>query len=363
MNFLFQATGAVIVTLAIFSEAYGFPGESIVLDPNTGNYQITYFGEGSPGNKKNKPLRQAIFVPATKINPVIGSTFRLRGMDIVAYSYRVKNSTNSRQSLANFVIDPVSDINSSSPLPKLRQSITVSDLDPFNKIALAAIYTPRNWVGSVWISDTVGLRIGWMFASLEAPNAGLIAGSTQDGFGFSSKDIPGIGIVQFQGNTPVFGFVDEGPSGEISDQLDKLTHNNFVPRNAAVPTIAVPEPFDTAILLDRIRSQVATWPAKQLLDPAFAAQLDRHLVSATNAFRLNNSKAGKEQIETMRNMLGREHKYLDHDDEDNEDTTEHKTVTRLTIDRLAARVLDFDLRYVLKRTEYEHENSEKRKER
>jgi hypothetical protein len=54
---------------------------------------------------------------------------------------------------------------------------------------------------------------------------------------------------------------------------------------------------------------------------------------------------------------------LDHDDEDNEDTAEHKAATRLTIDRLAARVLDFDLRYVLKRTEHEHEEGDRKKER
>ena len=67
----------------------------------------------------------------------------------------------------------------------------------------------------------------------------------------------------------------------------------------------------------------------------------------------------------MRKLLDREHKYLDHDDEDNDDTAEHKAATRLTIDRLAARVLDFDLRYVLKRTEHEHEHEEgdRRKER
>jgi hypothetical protein len=79
------------------------------------------------------------------------------------------------------------------------------------------------------------------------------------------------------------------------------------------------------------------------------------LGAAVESFRRNQSKAGREHIETLRRLLEHEHKYLDHDDEDNDDTPEHKAATRLTIDRLAARVLDFDLRYVLKRTEKEHE--------
>jgi hypothetical protein len=90
------------------------------------------------------------------------------------------------------------------------------------------------------------------------------------------------------------------------------------------------------------------------------------MVAAANAYRNNQPKVGREQIESLRKMLDREHKYLDHDDEDNEDTPEHKHATRLTIDRLAARVLDFDLRYVLKRTErgheHEHGDGDRRKE-
>jgi hypothetical protein len=59
-------------------------------------------------------------------------------------------------------------------------------------------------------------------------------------------------------------------------------------------------------------------------------------------------------------MLAKEHDNLDRDDEDNDDVEEHKTTARFTIDRLAARVLDFDLRYVLKRTEREHDERKRR---
>jgi hypothetical protein len=363
MSFSFRMSGVAFVFMTVFSNAYSLPGESIVLDPNTGDYLITYYGDGAPGNKKNKPLRQTTFVPATKINPVIGSTFRLQGTNIVVYNYRVSNGSTSRQPLISLRIDPVSDIVSSSPLPKRRQDVAISGLEQFTKVSRAAINIPQNWDGRVWISEAGGLRISWGWNSLDSPNAGLIAGSSQEGFGFSSKDIPGVGIAQFEGNTPVFGYPDGGPDGEISDQVEKLRQNNYVPRNAAVPTIAVPVPFDAAILLDRIRAQMLTWTGMQLLDPAFATQLNRYMVAAANAYRSNQPKAGKEEIESVRKLLEHEHQYLDHDDEDNEDSAEHKAATRLTIDRLAARVLDFDLRYVLKRMEHEHDKGDERKGR
>lgn len=76
---------------------------------------------------------------------------------------------------------------------------------------------------------------------------------------------------------------------------------------------------------------------------------------------MNQPKAAREQIEAVRQLLAKEHHHIDHDDENDENTEEHKKATRFTIDRLAARVLDFDLRYVLKRTERDHEDLEQKK--
>lgn len=103
-----------------------------------------------------------------------------------------------------------------------------------------------------------------------------------------------------------------------------------------------------------------TWPSKKLLDPAYATQLERYLVAAAEAYRLNNTKVGNEHIETLRKMLAKEHHGLEREDGGDEDTEEHKTSTRFTIDRLAARVLDFDLRYVFKRMEHDEDEHQKR---
>jgi hypothetical protein len=78
-----------------------------------------------------------------------------------------------------------------------------------------------------------------------------------------------------------------------------------------------------------------------LLDSAFAAQLDRYLVAAAEAYRLNNPKAGKEHIETLRKMLAKEHHHLDHDDEDDGDSEERKTTTQFSVDRLGGKSAGF----------------------
>src|SRR5450759_2543005 len=73
------------------------PGESIVLDPNTGDYTLTYFDY--PSAPKKARIRQAIFVPATKIDPIVKSAFNLREGGEIIYTYTVTNGIKSRQPL------------------------------------------------------------------------------------------------------------------------------------------------------------------------------------------------------------------------------------------------------------------------
>src|SRR3989338_5627889 len=225
---------------AAISNAYGVLGESVVLDPNTGDYLITYYGAGASGDKKNRILRQTIFVPATKIDPLVNSTFKLRDDDQVVYTYSVTNGVKSRQPLISMLFDPVTDIVSALPLPKRRQDVDLNTIDQVDAAGVTALTTPDGWIGRNTTSHMGGLRIGWGYGDLSAATDGLAPGKTQAGFGFSSTDIPGIGMAQMQGDTPIMGYPDDGPSikSEVSKQLEQIEQNNFVTRPAAIPTIA-----------------------------------------------------------------------------------------------------------------------------
>lgn len=349
----------VAFILMLAQHAHGLPGESIVLDPNTGNYTITYLGYDESGESEERTaLRVATFEPATKIDPTIRSTLKMGTNGIVAYRYRVHNGATSRQPLVMIVFDPVSSLvttdSATQPELNMQPNATAQNWG----VASYPMNVPEGWNGWVTTSRIGGVRAGW-----DSSDDGLAPGGVPNNFGFFSGDLPGIGVVQLKGDSAIRKFVDEGPIGEVGEQLGRLVQNDYVPRNAAVPTIAVPSPFDPAALLERIRAHVATWPGKQLVDPAYAAQLDRYLVASAEAYRLSNAKAGREHIETLRRMLAKEHHYLDHDEEDSDDAEERKAQTRFAIDRLAARVLDFDLRYVLKQMERDHEEDHEKRER
>ena len=348
----------VLILVVIFQVAFAAEGESIVFNPTTGNYLITYFSD------HNQKFKQIIFVPATKINPTIKNKLKLDSDGVVHYGHTLTSADNSLQVIRMYILDPVSSV--TTRLPDIPLNAPPGKIAEDMDDVANYFDTPRLWSASMGYSDgQMSFRIGW---SRSLKTGGLTPGS-QATFGFKSRDLPGIIQAEVYGYAPdsqeIHEEMDNGDD-DFGQQYEELvSRKNFVGRNVAVPAITVPAPFDAAILLDRIRTQVATWPGKQLLDPAFATQLDRSMVAAANAFRNNQPKAGKEHIESLRKLLDHEHKYLDHDDEDNDDTAEHKAATRLTIDRLAARVLDFDLRYVLKRTEKEHDHDEgdRRKER
>jgi len=363
-------TSALVLILTSISHiafaevVFAADGESIVFNPTTGNYLITYY------NDFKQKYKQIIFVPATKINPIIKNKITLDGSGTIHYEHTLVSAGNSQQAIRMYILDPISSVK--TPLPDIPLNAPPGNIMADMTNVESYFDTPRLWNVSMGYSDgQMSFRIGW---GRSLKTVGLTPGN-QASFGFKSRDLPGIIRAEVYGYAPdsqeVEKEMDEGDEND-ADNFDReyinLAHRkNFVSRNAAVPAIAVPAPFDAAVLLDRIRAQVDTWPGKQLLDPAFAVQLDRSMVAAAGAFRNNQPKAGREHIESLRKLLDREHKYLDHDDEDNDDTAEHKAATRLTIDRLAARVLDFDLRYVLKRIEKEHEHDhdegDRRKER
>ena len=335
------------MALSLYAQAY--PGEGIALDPVTGNYTITY--QGDPDSTE---LSQTVFVPSTKIAPAIRSHFRQDERGMIVYGYTVSNGATAKQAIVGVVLDQiVNPIVGELPFPDDPVSQTV--IDTYNAATRTALASPAGWNGNIIRIPSDNLnRIAWRPKSDDLNAGGIQAGRTLTGFGFSSSDLPGVGPSQMDGMGDVLGFPDEGPleDSSVFAELNSLRDNDFVARNAAVPTIAVPAPFDAAVVLERIQAHTHTWIAQQLLNSALSSELDRYFQSAISAYRLNQPKVGKKHIQTMRELIKKEH--ADADSEDDKDDMDEKgddreENKRALIDKLAARILDFDLKYVAKR--------------
>lgn len=340
----------VIAVMAISLYAQAYPGESIVLDPPTGNYTITYRGD-----QTSTELSQTVFVPATKIVPAIRSSFRLGERGTIIYRYTVSNGAAAKQGIVSVWLDQiVNPVVGELPFP--HRSVVQAAHDAYDVALKAAVATPVGWDGDIirLFSDNFNRnlnRIAWSPNSLST--GAIPAGRMLTGFGFSSLDLPGVGPARIGGVGGIMGFPDEGPleDSAVFAELNRLRDNDFITLPAAVPMVAVPTPFNAAVLLDRIQTQMHTWIGMQLLDASFSSQLDRYLVAAADAYRHNQPKAGKEHIQTLRKMLKKEHEDLGRDEEHESEKSQEKNDEKKNamINSLAARVLDFDLKYVLKR--------------
>jgi hypothetical protein len=350
---LVQTASAMFGLVLMTSIAHADPRDSIVYDSISGNYTIIY---ANPGNTT---VYRMLFIPATKIDPSVRSSFRREDNMSIVYRYQVKSGKASKQYLEGIYIDPASNIVADRPLPlSLSEDINKSDAEMQADIDAGqkAVAHPSGWDGIALPSQGYGLRISWNTINSNI-SSGLPPGGSLNGLGFTSLDLPGIGDMQFRGEvhyTEFLGYDDDEmlePTSEVAQELTKLENHDFVLRPAAIPNIAVPVPFDAAVLLDRIQTQMHTWIGMQLLDATFSSQLDRYLVAAADAYRHNQPKAGKDHIEILRKMLKKEHEDLGRDEEHESEKSQEKNDDKksVMIAHLAARVLDFDLKYVIKR--------------
>jgi hypothetical protein len=338
---------------ADFSEPVPAPGqpEGIVFNPASGNYIITYEAEDE---LRPRGMYQTIYVPPNKINPVLRSKFKLTPNGDVAYRYMLKNGKDSQQNLISLgiLVTSAKGATISTIAPKYRETQTPAEtaLALSQDARKVVVDTPPGWDGGASPNfHGTGLNVGWSYWDEKV--TGLPPGKSQGGFGYESADLPGIGLAGMRGRTPILAFAGYGPSQEISEQLNEIRKKTSgVTRPAAVPMFFVATPFNAAALLERLQHHAKVDLVKfQLIDPAFAASFDPWFTAAIDAAKRGNPEGVRYQIKELRRLLKQEHHDADKEDESDETEDEQKNKPKARIDKLAARVLDFDLKYIDKR--------------
>ncbi len=314
LTLLFAATA-----LPVYSQE-----EGVFLDPQTGDYLVRFIDNGQ--------LQEETFYPSTKIDPSVRSTFGIDERESVTYRYLVRNAKTSRQDLRG--------------------------IDIYARHAYVALSPPLNhWRSMVARDPTAGgYFVGWVYLASSAAEEGVSTRGLSPGteaalFRVRSSALPGLGVMRFQGSAEITMFSDEGPDPEspVGKQLHVLQKNDFVPRVAAVPKIPVPTPFDAAAVLSSLQTHVkGDIVEMKLIDPVFATQLDRGLQAAIDAAKRGNEVALRGELKALRQELKRAHPDLENEDAD-ADWGDGSKTTKRPIAKLAAKVLDFDIKYVLKR--------------
>lgn len=300
--------------------------EGVVLNPQTGDYTVTY-------KSADESFNEVVFIPATKILPTFKSKFETsKSGNTVSYRYTIKNGRDAKQDIG-LVQTEISNI---VPGGQLDPSGWESTVVP----ALKGSDLILSW--SPYLGGTDKLR-------------GLPPGRTQNGFVLKSNDLPGIAIIRARGITGgVTEWLGHYPVGSVGRQMDEIEKKDFIPVYAAVPRIPVTNPINIEKVLQGIQQHLhQDLLSMKLVDSALSAQLDRSLIAAIEGAKIDNTAAVKSNLKDIRHLLKKEHNDIEKDDDGAEDDS-HKTNVKnksQVIDKLAAKVLDFDVKYVLKRLE------------
>ena len=325
--------------------------ESLVYQPATGNYTLTY-DCGEDGGMVTTTI-----TPFNKIVPTVESSFTRANGD-VAYRYAVALATTSRDALRLFAMDPIEQVWNivEPPSDAMLKGASQEDLQKFKESALAT--APQGWKAINSTNHNGSARVGWSRVELR-PSA-FAPGSRQAGFKFSSRHLPGVVIAKFLGDGATWGFPCESPGSDtqVGRDLEVLRRNNYVPRFAAAPVIRVRDPFDAIDVLTTLRNHVPQFEQWQLTDAVFASQIRGYLSEAITNLQAQNTAGGAAALGKLRAALRVKHPTLD------SETVAHALppsaisqnpvddIRKLVTDYdrvLMARVLDFDAAYVIGR--------------
>src|SRR5688572_10446545 len=88
----------LLLILLASSLVHAAESERMEYDAQTGNYVVYYFSHMAPG-----VLQRVVVEPATKIDPIVRSGFKLKEHgNVVLYQYKVRSAITSRQPLIGF---------------------------------------------------------------------------------------------------------------------------------------------------------------------------------------------------------------------------------------------------------------------
>jgi hypothetical protein len=331
-----QASVALALT-AFLSAANAQP--YFTLDPATGNYNFIYQKQDGSGTATG------VFIPGNKLAfPSVRSTFTLSGVDTVIYRYAVANSSAATIPIQHIHFDGIAGPLVGEIMPMANE--TIAQIIARGAAASVVMLAPPAWSGYTSRGVRSGVptsRVSW---GSDDDLSQIQPGGELSGLGFSSLDLPGLALLTAVGYPNITysdpdGFDDNDP---VYRQLWDLEDATYPTVNAAAPVIAVPSPYDAAATLENIQTHVHTLITKQLLDTAFSAQLDTSFQAAISAYRSSQPLVAKVQLEIMRTLIQQQQP-----DADKDAPVINLAAPPALIDLLAARILYFDLGYVINR--------------
>ena len=334
-------------------------GESIVYDPQSGNYVVTYYGDSPQGDR----MITLIYDTPNKVKPGVRERLRTSGGRDIVYSYDISNGKAAKQAIYAFSFTARAPWWENSSL--ITHATAASQASAGNLAGAAqAIEARVTYTGTIestrmkqsdkWLPEfafaksNLAFRAEWQAHPNKQPLDDIQPGQNRKGFGLTMPYLPGLVKFVFSGDSKSFGFPGAaGGDSKIWKDLDKLMFGSTAPAptvQSLGPKILIPEPFNAKALATGISNDLASWiEAGQLSEP-LSQRLRTTLAAIGDAAELNNLLGVSGNAERIFYELFSRHEGMRYEDveEERDDANEKPKPDHPELSRLAARAIAFN---------------------
>lgn len=339
--------------------------DSAVYDPQQNVWKL-YYQDPETSQWVNKT-----YVARTAIRPSIKSSVGGNGTPF-AYQYTVRNQREAKQNISVIRIWGIPLIYAIPNLPPVTANIRTEN-DKWTQQNWVQLTAKRNFENSVVKAPkgwSAGLRVDekdgqtsfvWTPGLKDTDSYGVEPGRSQSGFSLLRPELPGVSRTYLQGRIAEPWGLDGLPETPFwTAKIDEIEAQDYLLVPVLAPIIPVPNPYNGAELARRLKAHVQTWLKYGHINADVLTRLNRQFDVLIPALEINNKQSVRATVAAMRKECADRHHNLGDDkvgeDDDDHDaaalprtTAQRNAAPVLTLDRVAARALMFNLRYLVNR--------------
>ena len=344
--------------------------DSAVFDPQSNTWRLYY------QDPETAVWISKTYVQQNAIKPTIKSVVQSNGGQY-EYRYRVTNHRDAKQEVDTFRIWGIPLVYAVPNLPLVTANAKTDpeaeDKQRWAQLKAKSIFersivkAPKGWSAGLRVDEKIGhTSFVWTPGLKESDPNGIPPGHKQDGFVVYRPELPGVARAKLTGATDEPWGLDGLPETPFwTAKVEEIQDRDYVLVPVLAPVISIPEPYSGAELARRIRSHVQTWVKYGHVNADVLVRLNRQFDVLIPALELNNKQGARAAVQAIRKELADRHPGLDdariEEDDDSFDAPalarslgREVVAAASPVDRVAARALAFDLRYLLKRLDSAH---------
>lgn len=311
------------------------------------------------------------YIQQNAIKPSIKSAVHASGLQYV-YRYRVSNRREAKQAIDVFRIWGIPLVYAIPNLPPVTANVKTdpetedkqqwAQLKVKRNFESSVVKAPKGWSANLRVDEKVSqTSFVWTPGLKDSDPDGIFPGKTQDGFIVNRPELPGVARAKLTGSTEEPWGLDNLPDTPYWNQkIDEIQDLDYVLVPVLAPVIPVPTPYNGAELARRLKAHVQTWLKYSHINADVLTRINRQFDVLIPALEMNNKQAARAAVAAIRKECtdpspGLVDEKTGEDDDEHDSTALPRTPAQrgaapaLTLDRVAARALMFDLRYLMDR--------------